>query len=343
MHAPDIHLLSVGTALPGPVVDNATLARRFRMDELWEQWIDVFVGTRTRHLAVDLETGEARYRLADLCEQAGRRALEQAGVEPSQVDLMVMGTSTPDQLMPATVNMVADRLGIDGLATYQLQSGCTGAVQALNVARQLLMTGEHTTALVLGGDVCSKIFDVETDLSTLSPSELVNVVLFGDGAGAAVLSTRGRPGSTKLVHVLTRLTGQGRAPGQQLEWFTKLDRDPDRAPSSEDYKAIEDSVPTMAAETLRELLDELEWEDTDLDYLLPPQLSGRMTEKIVARMDVRHPREITCVAETGNTGNALPFLQLERVLPRMATGDRAVGIAVESSKWIKAGFALERV
>lgn len=338
-----VRILSVGTALPGPPVDNATLARVFDMDTLWEQWVDAFIGTRTRHLAVDVETGEVRYSLADLGEIAGGNALEAAGVTPEEIDLVVLGTATPDDLMPATVNVIADRLGIDGVPTYQLQSGCAGAFQALDVAQKLLLTGGYRNALVLGGDVIAKHYDLGLDLRSLPAAEMVNVALFGDGAGAAVLTTRPLPDTTVLRQVFTRLTGLDRAPGQVLEWFGPVDHTPGRTGSREDYKAIEESVPTMAAEILKELLDSLKWTDTDVDYILPPQLSGTMTARIMARLDVPGMTEITCVTETGNNANALPFQQLERVLPRLVDGDRVLGIAVESSKWIKAGFALERV
>lgn len=338
-----IRIASVGTALPGPPVDNAALARAFGMDALWEQWVDAFIGTRTRHLAVDVETGQVRFSLADLGETAGRQALDRAGLAAADVDLVVMGTATPDTLMPATVNQIADRLGIDGVPTFQLQSGCAGAFQALDVASQLLSTGTYRNALVLGGDVIAKHYDLGLDLRALPPAEMVNVALFGDGAGAAVLTTEERDDAAVLRHVLTRLTGLGRAPGQVLEWFGPADHTPGRTGSREDYKAIEESVPTMAAEILKELLDSLKWSDGEVDYLLPPQLSGTMTKRIVDRLGVPGMTEVTCVTETGNNANALPFQQLERVLPRLVDGDRVLGIAVESSKWIKAGFALERV
>lgn len=343
MTAPTIHVRSAGTALPGPPVDNGTLARRFGMDAVWEQWVEAFIGTRSRHLAVDVATGEVRSSLADLGEEAGRAALAGAGVDAGQVDLVVMGTATPDTLMPATVNVVADRLGIDGVPTFQLQSGCSGAVQAIDLAAQLLATGRYRNALVLGGDIGVKHYDLDLDLRALPPAELVNVVLFGDGAGAVVLSTEPGPGSAVLRHVLTRLTGLGRPPGQVLNWFGLVDRNSGLPAAQEDYKAIEDLVPEMSAEILKELLDELNWRPEDVDYLLPPQLSGRMTARIAARLAVRDAQEVTCVAETGNAGNALPFLQLALALPRLDDGDRVVAIAVESSKWIKAGFALEKV
>jgi 3-oxoacyl-[acyl-carrier-protein] synthase-3 len=343
MAVPDIHVLAAGTALPGPPVDNAALARRFGMDTLWEEWVDTFIDTHTRHLAVDLESGQVRYSLADLAESAGRHALTAASLDPSEVDVLVLGTATPDMLMPATVNVVADRLGIDGVPTYQLQSGCAGAVQALDVGRRMLATGEHRTALVLGGDVCAKHFDLGVDLAGLQPSELVNVVLFGDGAGAAVLTTEPVPGSATILRVINRLTGLNRPPGQVLEWFGPAHPPTGRVAVNEDYKAIELSVPTMAAEVLKELIDELGWHSGDIDYLLPPQLSGTMTARIVEALQLPGAREITCVRETGNNGNAMPFLQLERALADMVSGDRAIGIAVESSKWIKAGFALEKI
>lgn len=342
MEISDIHVLSAGTVLPGPPIDNAALARQFHLNATWEQWIHTFVGTRARHLAVDLDTGQARCSLAELGETAATRALAAARVEPSDVDAVIMATATPDALMPATVNLVADRLGIDQVPTYQLQSGCSGAVQALDIARQMLLTGACRTALVIGGDVCTKHLDLGMNLAELPPGQLVNVVLFGDGAGAAVLSAEPSPSSAVLRKVFVRLTGLHRPPGQIVEWFGLGDRHTDRSGGSEDYKAIEEWVPVMAVEVLQELLDDLDWQATEVDYLLPPQLSGQMTARIVERLAVPRAQEISCVAETGNTANALPFFQLERTLPRMVDGDRAIGISVESSKWIKAGFALER-
>jgi 3-oxoacyl-[acyl-carrier-protein] synthase-3 len=337
-----IHIRSAGTALPGPAIDNATLTRHFGMPVAWEQWIDTFVGTRTRHFAVDLATGEIRTSLADLAETASRRALATAGLDTPAVDLIVMATSSPDMLMPATVNLVADRLGLNDLPTYQLQSGCAGAVQAFDVASQLMRSGQYHTALVIGADTCAKHFETTIDPTTLSPAEQVNGMLFGDGAGAAVLCDTASTDSAVLRHAFVRFVGLGRAPGQVVDWFGRADRHTERPAVLEDYKAIEESVPVLAAEALDRVLDALDWKESDVDYLLPPQLSGRMTARITDHLDLPGAEKISCVADTGNTGNALPFFQLERTLPRLVTGDRVVGIAIESSKWIKAGFALEK-
>ncbi|MCX4450544.1 3-oxoacyl-ACP synthase III family protein [Streptomyces sp. NBC_01789] len=337
----DVYIRSAASALPGPPLDNATLAERFGMDALWQQWVDVFIGTASRHLALDLDSGKLTVSLADLAEEAGRAALERAGLGPDGVDAVVLGTATPDRLMPATVNIVADRLGIDGVRSFQLQSGCSGAVQALDLAQQLLRAGSARTVLVLGGDVIARFYDLDADLRATAPAELVNYVLFGDAAGAAVLSTEPGPGSASVRALFSRLVGLGREPGAVLEWFGPADRDSDRPAATEDYKAIEQHVPVMAGEVLDELLDGLGWAREDVDLLLPPQLSGRMTRLITEGLGLPGAEAVSCVDDAGNCGNAIVFLQLERVLARLAGGRRAVGISIESSKWLKAGFALE--
>ncbi|HEU5110182.1 MAG TPA: 3-oxoacyl-[acyl-carrier-protein] synthase III C-terminal domain-containing protein, partial [Micromonosporaceae bacterium] len=131
---------------------------------------------------------------------------------------------------------------------------------------------------------------------------------------------------------------------QVVRWFGMGDlRDPEDAPpASEDYKAIEERVPYLALEILGELLDELNWQPDDVDYVLPPQLSGRMTDRITEFLRLPAAHAVSCVRETGNVGNATPFFQLEQALPRMTRGDRAVCVSVESSKWIKAGFGVEK-
>jgi 3-oxoacyl-[acyl-carrier-protein] synthase-3 len=341
--SPDLHVVSVGTALPGSPIDNATLARRLGMDDLWRDWIDVFIGATNRHLSVDLDSGRILFSLADLCVTASRRALAAAGREPGDVDLIVMGTATPDMLMPTTVNVVADRLGIDHIPTFQLQSGCTGAFQALAVASDLLAARGRRTALVLGGDVGTKVFDHGVDISRLPRGEMVNYLLFGDGAGALVLETEPGPTSALLRKVTTKLTGLGRPPGQSLDWYGRRAPESDSRPILEDYKAIEELVPVMAAEIFQELLDDVGWKAGDVDYLLPPQLSTRMTTRVVESLPTTEAQVVSSIQQTANTGNATPFFQLERVLEQMTGGTRALAVSVESSKWIRAGFALEKV
>jgi 3-oxoacyl-[acyl-carrier-protein] synthase-3 len=338
--APQAHVAGIGTCLPAEPVDNEYLARALRISR---EWIDAFVGTRTRHFARDPETGRVRWSLADLCAHAADRALADAGADPAALEFVVLATATPDALMPATVNEVAERLGVNQVPTFQLQSGCAGAVQALDLACGFIASGRHRTGLVLGGDVCAKHLDLRAwapPRPAAAPGELVNLVLFGDGAGAAVLTARPDGHALAVRHVVNRLTGTGRAPGQNVEWFGAAEKPGHRPAFQEDYKAIERLVPAMAAEIAWEILDELGWKPEELDYMLPPQLSGRMTAMIAEELGLG-AEEVSCVAETGNTGNALPFLQLERLAARIRPGQRAVAVAVESSKWIKAGLALE--
>ncbi len=331
-------IAAVGTLLPGEPIDNAALHHHFGISNTW---VDAFIGTRTRHFAVDLSTGRPTHTLAGMCGEAAATALARADMAPSDIDFVVMATASPDELMPATVNLVADSLGIDHVPTYQLQSGCAGAVQALSLGSLLIGAGRYRTGLVIGGDICVKHLRLDRDFLTLPTSELINYALFGDGAGAAVLTADECPGTMTVHHVLNQLTGLGREPGQVIRWFGEGDRDRDQQAVAEDYKAIEARVPDLAEEILWQLLEATGWARDEVRYVLPPQLAGRMTKKIFDVLDDGQVKEISCVAETGNNGNALPFLQLEMLSGRLGPGEKALAISVESSKWIKAGFALE--
>ncbi|WP_030692729.1 3-oxoacyl-ACP synthase III family protein [Streptomyces globisporus] len=332
-------IAATGTALPGEPVDNTTLGAALHVSD---EWIDVFVGTRTRHFARDLATGEIRDTLADLCAEAGASALARSGLEAGDLGFLVLATATPDRLLPTTAAQVADRLGLDQLPVYQLQAGCSGALQAVELGQALLGAGAGA-GLVIGGDVTHRHLDLRADAARLPTQELVNYVLFGDGAGAAVLTAEPTGDAVALRGLVHRFAGLGREPGQLVDWYGVGDRASDRPILAEDYKAIEEHVPAMAVELLWDVLGLAGWDPGDVDHLLPPQLSRRMTERITERLRLPDAREVSCVTDTGNTGNALPLLQIDRLLHGMARGERAVALAVESSKWIKTGLALEKV
>jgi len=338
MNTPTIHILSVRTALPGPLVDNAALARRLGVGDAWAQWAETGVGVRSRHLARDLESGEITHTLADLGESAAREALAAAGLDAQDVDLLVMGTTMPDMLMPATVNIVADRLGVNDVPTYQLQAGCSALVQAFQIAVRRLAGGAARTALVLGGDTWVKHVDPSGDVKRLSPAELVTLALAGDGAGCAVLSVEPRSGAPVLRSVRSQLAGG--PPAQTVEWFG-AHAGTGRPAVTEDRAAVEERVPVLAAEAWRELLEDAGWKDSDVDVLLPPQCSGRITARVSELLGLPGLRATSCVEEIGNNGNGLLLFQLEQALAGLTGGGRAVGLTVEATEWARGGIAVE--
>lgn len=335
-----ITIAGLGTFLPGSPVENQHLAQVFNVNE---EWVEYFIGNKTRHFALDLKSGKVMYTLAEICANAAQKAIQNSGYSVEDIEFIVMATATPDNLMPATVNLVAQKLGINFVPTYQLQSGCAGAIQALDVARQFLLSGSYKIGLVIGGDVCNKYLDMNRDFSSMSSSELVNYVLFGDGAGAAVLTSEVHATGLVIEHVFNQLTGLNKEPGQVINWFGTATTNTELPQAlKEDYKAIEKMVPVLAKEILHHLMDEMQWDLNSVDFVLPPQLSGNMTQRIIGFMEFPEEKAVNCVAETGNNGNALPFLQLQRLEPLMQHGQRALGVAVESSKWIKSGLALSK-
>ena len=343
----DVTILGVGICLPGEPITNQKMEELF---SIREDWINQLIGTETRYFAIDFSEWEARYRLEDICKEAALKAVEQSNVRVEDIDLLVMSTATPDHLMPATVNLVADQLGLMNVPTYEIQAGCSGALQGIDVACRFLQSGDFSTALVIGGDVCNKYMDLSRDFQNLRSSELINYALFGDGAGAVVLSTHDQGGGVKIKNIHNKFVGLNREPGQIMNWFgfipenisdmDKRERRKNFVSAKEDYKAIEQHVPVMSKEVIEELLLSENWGKNEVEHYLPPQLSGNMTDKIVDFIDIAPSKAINCVRYTGNNGNALPYIQLQELVKRMKVGERAIGVAIESSKWIKTGISL---
>jgi 3-oxoacyl-[acyl-carrier-protein] synthase III len=164
-----VSITGLGCYVPEKVLTNDDLAT---MVDTSDEWIRSRTGIRERRIAAETEA------MSDLSLPAARAALAHAGVEPSEIDLIIVATITPDMAFPATAALVADQLGCTDAAAYDLSAGCTGFMYAIAQAHATIAAGLAHRALVIGGDVLSRVLDW-TDRSTL--------VLFGDGAGAVVL------------------------------------------------------------------------------------------------------------------------------------------------------------
>ena len=169
VNGPQISITGLGCHVPERVLTNDDLAE---LVDTNDEWIVERTGIRERRIAADDEA------LTDICLPAARRALEMARVDPASIDLLIVATVTPDMAFPSSSALLADMLGMPDAAAYDLSAGCTGFVYAIAQAHGMLAAGLAKRALVIGGDVLSKILDW-TDRSTL--------VLFGDGAGAVVM------------------------------------------------------------------------------------------------------------------------------------------------------------
>ncbi|MEY9940752.1 3-oxoacyl-[acyl-carrier-protein] synthase-3 [Streptacidiphilus sp. MAP5-52] len=344
-----LRISGLSEVLPGEPVSNADMAERFG---LHERWLDRMTGNRARYFCEPDSPDGVPKNTGDLATAAGEQALRAAGVEPGSVDFLILSTGSPDFLMPATVNTVADRLGLNDLPTLQLSAGCAGAVQGLYTAQALLTAGARR-GLVIGADSVVKLWPANRQLGKISPAELANFALFGDGAGAAVVEAEEDGPGLLVERIVLRAVGKGRAPAQTVRWYgadgAPFVTGPDgkerrEAMGQEDYKAIERHVPELADSLLRELSASVGWPVEEVEHVLTPQLNGVMAEKIRERLGVRPEQAVHCVDVTGNSGNALPLIQLYRAFRRAeeqgVDGARMLATAIESSKWIVSGLAM---
>ncbi|WEH39060.1 3-oxoacyl-ACP synthase III family protein [Streptomyces sp. AM 2-1-1] len=343
-----MRLSGFSEVLPGEPVTNRDMAERFG---LHEKWLDMMTGNRTRYFCTPDSPPAVPKSTGDLAVAAALAALDDAGADVASLDFLVLTTASPDHLMPATVNLVADRIGLNDVPTFQLTSGCAGALTGLYTARALLSSGLRR-GLVIGADTCMKLFPSTGEIATMSPAELINFALFGDGAGAAVVDADPDGPGLLVEHLFLRTTGMGRKPAQTIRWFGTSGAPlvdgpsgPVREPwGEEDYKAIEHHVPEHAESIYKELVAETGWALDEVEHVLLPQLNGVMTNAIGKRLGVRPDQAVNCVADTGNNGNAVPFIQLNRAMRRIRSGvgvgGRLLVANIESSKWITSGLAL---
>ncbi|MCI0399914.1 MAG: ketoacyl-ACP synthase III [Gammaproteobacteria bacterium] len=282
----------IGSYLPERVLTNADLEK---MVDTSDEWISMRTGVRKRHIAAEDET------TCDLAEHAARRALEAAGITAGEIDLIVVGTTTPDMVFPSTACLLQQRLGIHGCAAFDLQAVCTGFIYALDIADKFVKSRTANRALVVGAETLSRIIDW-TDRNTC--------VLFGDGAGAVVLEASDEPGI---------ISSHLHADGQYKDLLivpAGISKGFDRLQNGGAYIKMQgNEVFKVAVNTLGRIVDETlaanNMQKEDVDWLVPHQANIRIISATAKKLDMPMERVVVTVDEHANTSAASVPLALD--------------------------------
>jgi 3-oxoacyl-[acyl-carrier-protein] synthase III len=277
----DVSISGLGCKVPDRVVTNDELSQHV---DTSDEWIMERTGIRERRIAAPEEA------LSDLALPAARAALEQAGLQGKDIDLIIVATVTPDMAFPSTAAIVADQLGAADAAAYDLSAGCTGFMYALAQGYGMLAAGLAKRALVIGGDVLSKILDW-SDRSTL--------VLFGDGAGAVVLEAAPEQGF--LGFELGADGGGGSSlwlPGSGSRVFDH----PERFVKMNGREVFKFAT-RILVQSAEDLLAQCEVTIDDVDLYIPHQANVRIIEHATRKLGVPSERVVINVDRYGNTSS----------------------------------------
>jgi 3-oxoacyl-[acyl-carrier-protein] synthase-3 len=285
-------ITGTGSYLPEKIVTNKDLEK---IVDTTDQWIEERTGIKQRHIAADDEY------TCDLAEKAARNALDMAGLKPTDIDLVVVATTTADQVFPSTACLLQGRLGIHGPAAFDVQAVCTGFVYALSVAEKFIKTGSATKALVVGSETVSRILDW---------SDRNTCVLFGDGAGAVVIEASDEPGI-----ISTHLHADG-AFEQLLRVPSGISRNYDMLKQGNAFVEMRgNEVFKMAVTTLGRIVDETlaanDMKKSDVDWLIPHQANIRIINATAKKLRMAKERVVVTVHEHGNTSAASVPLALD--------------------------------
>ena len=295
----------LGTYLPKRIMTNADLAE---IVDTSDDWIAERTGIRQRHIAADGE------RTSDMAVAASRAALDDAGIPASDVDLIILATSTPDNTFPATATAVQAELGITAGAAFDVQAVCSGFVYAMTVADTFVRTGQANTVLVIGSETFSRILDWE---------DRTTCVLFGDGAGAVVIrgyDTGQAPDDRGII--ACKLRSDGRHKDKLYV---------DGGPSStgtvgklrmQGREVFKHAV-TNIASVMQNVLDEAGVATQDVDLFVPHQANARILDGTAKKLNIDPDKVVVTVALHGNTSAAsIPLaLGVAREQGRLKKGD----------------------
>ncbi len=278
-------ITGTGGYLPEKELTNADLEK---IVDTTDEWIFDRTGIKKRHIAAENET------TADLAEHASRDAISAAGIEISDIDLIIVATTTPDRIFPSTACLLQQRLDIHGCPAFDVQAVCTGFVYAVSVAEKFIRSGSNKCALVVGAETLSRITDW-TDRGTC--------VLFGDGAGAVILQATEQPGIISThIHADGKYRDLLTVPGG-------ISENPELLRDGKAFMQMKgNEVFKVAVNTLGRIVDETlasnNMQKSDIDWLVPHQANIRIITATAKKLDMAMDNVVVTVDQHGNTSAA---------------------------------------
>ena len=279
-----------GSYLPANRVSNDDLAQKV---DTSDEWITARTGIKFRHIAAENE------KTSDLAAEAARRALDTSGLDGGEIDLIIVATATPDMQFPSTATIVQQKLGItNGCPAFDVQAVCAGFMYALTTANAYIQSGMAKNALVIGAETFSRIVDW---------NDRTTCVLFGDGAGAVVLSAADKPG---IIHGKLKADGNYlnllNAPGQIAEG--KICGSPY---ITMDGPGVFKFAVKMLAKIADEVISEAGYTAEQIDWIVPHQANRRIIESTAKHLGLSMDKVILTVQNHGNTSAASIPLALD--------------------------------
>ena len=289
-------IAGTGSYLPEKVLTNEDLAK---FVDTSDEWIASRTGIRERHVAAEGET------TGDLGYHAAVRALEAAGVDAKELDLIIVGTTTPDLIFPSTACLIQHRIGADGCPAFDVNAACSGFIYALTVADKFIRSGAARTALVIGSETLTRMVDW---------SDRTTCVLFGDGAGAVVLKA-----DTETGILSTHMHADGGK--KELLWNpvgVSVGFKPGEDNAGVRINMSGNDVFKYAVKALDSVVEEtLQANGLDrhaIDWLIPHQANLRIIEATAKRLDMPMERVIVTVDKHGNTSSGSVPLALDEAV-----------------------------
>ena len=285
-------IAGTGRYLPERIMTNADLEK---MVDTSDEWIRTRTGVERRHVAGEDEL------TSDLCVEAAKNAIESAGITAEDIDLIVVGTTSPDLIFPNIATIIQEKLGIHGCPAMALEAACTGFIYALSTADKFVRLGDSKCALVIGAEIITKLIDW-TDRTTC--------VLFGDGAGAVIL----KPSEEQGI-ISTHLGADGKY-RDLLYYPVGVSKDLAKAGVGDSRIIMQgNDVFKVAVKTLgkvaTETLEANNISQDDLDWLIPHQANLRIIQATAKRLGLPMEKVIVTVQDHGNTSAASVPLALD--------------------------------